>query len=346
MFWMIRIRNIYYMLAYAFHVLNEADYKRIAAEEFEYAADLFAAILAKGIANQIRRGLNREYESKTDALISPVGKINVSASIVQNTILKKRLVCEFDEFTENNQMNRILKTAAMLLMRSPDVKEQHKRALRQTMLFFSSVDMVNPRKIRWLDIRYNQNNNTYKMLLNICYLVIEGMLMTEQAGSLKLARYIDDQRMHRLFEKFVREYFRRHYPQFNASAAIIAWDTDSGDIEYLPEMKSDITLQYKGKTLVIDTKFYGRTMQTNPLFDSRTFHSHNMYQIFTYVKNMDYARTGNVSGLLLYAKTDEDIVPHNDYIIGGNRISIKTLDLGADFSTIRKQLDAIAETLF
>lgn len=184
------------------------------------------------------------------------------------------------------------------------------------------------------------------MLLNICYLVIEGMLMTEQAGSLKLARYIDDQRMHRLFEKFVREYFRRHYPQFNASAAIIAWDTDSGDIEYLPEMKSDITLQYKGKTLVIDTKFYGRTMQTNPLFDSRTFHSHNMYQIFTYVKNMDYARTGNVSGLLLYAKTDEDIVPDNDYIIGGNRISIKTLDLGADFSTIRKQLDAIAETLF
>ena len=97
---------------------------------------------------------------------------------------------------------------------------------------------------------------------------------------------------------------------------------------------------------MIDTKFYGRTMQTNPLFDSRTFHSHNMYQIFTYVKNMDYARTGNVSGLLLYAKTDEDIVPDNDYIIGGNRISIKTLDLGADFSTIRKQLDAIAETLF
>mgnify|MGYP000846290129 CR=1 FL=1 len=110
-------------------------------------------------------------------------------------------------------------------------------------------------------------------------------------------------------------------------------------------MKSDITLRYQGKTLIIDTKYYGQTMQTNSLFNSRTLHSHNMYQIFTYVKNMDFARSGNVSGLLLYAKTDEDIVPDNDYIISGNRISVKTLDLNTDFSNISKQLNAIVEKL-
>lgn len=64
---MIRIQNIYYMLAYAFQVLNEEDYKRVATEDFEYASNLFAAILAKGIANQIKRGLSREYISKTEA---------------------------------------------------------------------------------------------------------------------------------------------------------------------------------------------------------------------------------------------------------------------------------------
>jgi len=63
------------------------------------------------------------------------------------------------------------------------------------------------------------------------------------------------------------------------------------------------------------------------------------------VKNMDFARSGNVSGLLLYAKTDEDIVPDNDYIISGNRISVKTLDLNTDFSNISKQLNAIVEKL-
>lgn len=342
---MIKIQNIYYMLAYAFHVLNEEGYKRVATEDFEYASDLFAAILAAGIANQIKRGLSREYISKTEAIISPAGKINVSASIVQNSILRKKLVCEYDEFTENSYMNKILKTTAMLLIRCPEVSAQHKKALRKVMLYFSNVDEVDPRRIQWSGIRYHRNNNTYKMLLNICYLVIEGMLMTEQDGSRKMARYVDDQRMHRLYEKFVLEYYRRHYPQFNATAAHIDWDVDGGEIEYLPTMKSDITLRYQSKTLIVDTKYYGHTMQTNRLFNSRTLHSHNMYQIFTYVKNMDFAHSGNVSGLLLYAKTDEDIVPDNDYIIGGNHISVKTLDLNADFSNISKQLNALVERL-
>jgi 5-methylcytosine-specific restriction enzyme subunit McrC len=333
------------MLAYAFQVLNEEDYKRVATEDFEYASNLFAAILAKGIANQIKRGLSREYISKTEAIISPAGKINVSASIVQNSMLKKKLICDFDEFTENSSMNKILKTTAMLLIRCPEVSTQHKKTLRKTMLYFCNVDEVDPCRIQWSGIRYHRNNTTYKMLLNICYLVIEGMLITEQDGSRKLACYVDDQRMHRLYEKFVLEYYRRHYPQFNASAALIDWDIDGGEIEYLPTMKSDITLRYQGKTLIIDTKYYKQTMQTNSLFNSRTLYSNNLYQIFTYVKNMDFAHSGNVSGLLLYAKTDEDIVPDNDYIIGGNRISVKTLDLNTDFSNISKQLNAIMEKL-
>ncbi|WP_003545504.1 5-methylcytosine-specific restriction endonuclease system specificity protein McrC [Desulfotomaculum nigrificans] len=342
---MIRIQNIYYMLAYAFQVLNEDGYKKVATEEFAHASDLFAAILAKGIASQIKRGLSREYVSKTEAISSPAGKINVSASVKQNSMLKKQLVCDYDEFTENAYMNKILKTTAMLLIRCPEVSVPHKKSLNKAMLYFSNVDEVAPHRIQWSGIRYHRNNAAYKMLLNICYLVIEGMLLTEQDGSRKLARYVDDQHMHRLYEKFVLEYYRRHFPQFNASAAHIDWDVDGGEIDYLPSMKSDITLRYQGKTLIIDTKYYEHTMQTNSFYNSRTLHSHNMYQIFTYVKNMDAANSGNVSGLLLYAKTDEEIVPDSDYLIGGNRISVKTIDLNTDFSNIAKQLNAIAERL-
>jgi 5-methylcytosine-specific restriction enzyme subunit McrC len=342
---MIRIQNIYYMLAYAFQVLNEEGYRRVATEEFEYASDLLAAILAKGIANQIKRGLHREYVGTTSALNSPAGKINVSASVKQNSMLKKQLICDYDEFTENAYMNKILKTTAMLLIRCPEVSAERKKALRKMMLYFINVDEANPYRIQWSALSYHRNNATYKMLLNICYLVIKGLLLTEQNGSRKLARYVDDRRMHRLFEKFVLEYYRRHYPQFNASASFIDWDVEGGETECLPAMKSDITLRYQDKALIIDTKFYSRTMQTNRLFNSRTLHSHNMYQIFTYVKNMDFAHSGNVSGLLLYAKTDEEIVPDSDYIINGNRISVKTLDLNTDFSGICYQLNKIAERL-
>ena len=181
---MIRIQNIYYMLAYAFQVLNEDSYKMVAAEEFEYASDLLSAILAKGIANQIKRGLGREYIEKTEAISSPTGKINVSSSIRQQAMLRKQLVCDFDEFTENAYVNKILKTTSMFLIRSTEVDPQRKKALKRVMLYFTGVNEVDPRRIQWSSIRYHRNNATYKMLVNICYLIIEGMLLTEQDGSL------------------------------------------------------------------------------------------------------------------------------------------------------------------
>lgn len=53
---MIRIQNVYYMLAYAFQVLNEQGYKNIATEDFENTAELCAAILSRGISTQLKRG--------------------------------------------------------------------------------------------------------------------------------------------------------------------------------------------------------------------------------------------------------------------------------------------------
>ena len=66
------------MLSYAFSVLNEQGYKRIATEELKTAPDLMAAILAQGIAVQIKRGLGKDYISQTEALSSLRGRINIS----------------------------------------------------------------------------------------------------------------------------------------------------------------------------------------------------------------------------------------------------------------------------
>ena len=53
---MIAIRNIYYMLSYAFAVLREQGYQEMETEEFENGQELCAAILIRGISMQIRRG--------------------------------------------------------------------------------------------------------------------------------------------------------------------------------------------------------------------------------------------------------------------------------------------------
>ena len=70
-----------------------------------------------------------------------------------------------------------------------------------------------------------------------------------------------------------------------------------------------------------------------------------VYQIFSYVKNHDVHESGDVSGMLLYAKTDEDVTPNATLSISGNLISVKTLDLNCEFDEIKLQLDEIAAPL-
>ena len=50
-----------------------------------------------------------------------------------------------------------------------------------------------------------------------------------------------------------------------------------------------------------------------------------------------------VSGMLLYAQTDEKILPDNTYMMSGNSISVKTLNLNCAFSEIAFHLNEIAD---
>lgn len=182
--------------------------------------------------------------------------------------------------------------------------------------------------------------------MNICYFILDGMLMTTESGNYRMATF-SDEHMNKLFEKFVLEYYRVHHKSLRANADQIAWDIDQSQpavIQFLPTMQTDITLQKGDRVVIIDTKYYGHMMQQQ--FDKQTIHSGNMYQIFTYVKNKDVDNSGKVSGMLLYAKTNETVAPDMDAVFGKNRIMVKTLDLNCEFTKIKKQLDSIADSTF
>lgn len=342
---MIPIQNVYYMLSYAFQVLNEQGYKNIATEQFNNTAELMAAILAKGIAVQIKRGLGKEYIPQTEPLSALRGKIDIAESIKTQTMLKKQMICTYDEFSVNGTMNRIIKSTVELLLRS-DISKARKKELRKLMVYFGDVEPIDLYTVNW-NIQYNRNNQTYRLLISICYLVVKGLLQTNSDGSTRLMEFVDEQRMCRLYEKFILEYYRKEYPEITANASQIPWQLDDGISAMLPVMQTDIMLTYKEKVLIIDAKYYTHTTQSQ--FDTHTLHSGNLYQIFTYVKNKEIelaAQPHEVSGMLLYAKTDETVLPNNTYMMSGNKISVKTLDLDCDFSGIVNQLNKIVELHF
>lgn len=341
------IKNIYYMLSYAFTTLNQGGYEDVAAEEFENVHNLFAAILVKGIGKQLKQGLYREYLNQKETIAVVRGKIDMPGTI-QNCLARKRVLsCEYDELSENNLLNQILKTTVMLLLSHTRVNQEYKSDLKKEMLFFSNVDTIDPGTIRWSAIRFQRNNNTYRMLISLCQFILEGMLLTTDSGEYRLSSFIDEQRMNRLYEKFILEYYAKECPKVTATSSRIQWALDDGIGTMLPVMQSDIMLTRGNEVLIIDAKYYTHTTQEQ--YNVHTLHSGNLYQIFTYVKNKD-KEFGNkphrVSGMLLYAATDEAIQPDNSYWMSGNRISVKTLDLNRDFSEISAQLNEIVTDIF
>ena len=343
---MIPIQNVYYMLSYAFQVLNEQGYKNIATEQFQNAAELMAAILEKGIALQLKRGLGKEYILQMEALSSLRGKIDIAESIKTQSMMRKQLICTYDEFSVNSTMNRIIKSTVELLLCS-NISKQRKKSLRKLMVYFGEVDFIDLHTVKW-DVQYNRNNQTYRMLISICYLVVKGLLQTQSDGSKKLMDFLDEQRMCRLYEKFILEYYRKEFRnQITANASQIPWQLDNEESSMLPVMQSDIMLQRGDRVLIIDAKYYEHSTQVQ--FDKHTLHSGNLYQIFAYVKNKEYElrdKDHKVAGMLLYAKTDEEIYLDNVYQMSGNQISVRTLDLNLPFSEIAEQLNTIVKTHF
>ncbi len=339
------IKNIYYMLSYAFQVLKNSNYDSLASEPFDHAQDLFAAILAKGLGRQVKQGLYREYVGKEEDLTVMRGKLDVAGTIRNRIQRRQDLACRFDELSENNLYNQILKTTLHYLVRDEGVDVERKRALRKILVFFDQVDLVDPSEIAWSRLQYLRNNGSYELLINICYFVLDGMVQTTDKGDYRLMSFSDDQ-MAKLYERFILEYYRCHHAYLNeVKAGQVKWDLSGEEeasmVRFLPRMQTDVFLRMGEKILIIDAKYYSETMQVR--YDKRSLHSTNLYQIYTYVKNQDKERTGNVTGLILYSKTDEAITPDCTFMMGGNRIGAKSLDLNVDFREIARQLDQLVE---
>ena len=270
------------------------------------------------------------------------GKLSISETVRLKAQYSDKLACEYDNFSENNLYNQILKTTIYRLVHTSDVDKKQKQELKRVLLFFGNVDLIQTDHIKWNKLIYQKSNQNYEFLLNICYLTLTGLLQTTDEGKFKLLSF-SDEHMEMLFQRFVMEYYRQHHKYLHPKAQRIDWNITDGNnsdlIKFLPSMQTDITLKNGNKTLIIDTKYYSKIMAENY---KSTYRSAHLYQIFSYVKNMDKDDTGNVSGLLLYAKTEEDnLQDERKIVISNNPIGIKTLNLDSDFKDIACQLDEI-----
>src|SRR5690349_8133849 len=105
----IPIRNLYYLLCYAWDRLEEGELVDAGVEGQKEAADLFAHVLDNGVRHVMRRGMDRGYKLHEETIGGVRGRIDLNVTIRRQLHVRARTHCWFDELSHDVEQNRILK---------------------------------------------------------------------------------------------------------------------------------------------------------------------------------------------------------------------------------------------
>lgn len=341
----IPVKNIYYLLAYAWNRLPEAEIVDVSNLESQELADLFAAVLINGIHHLLRRGLDQNYLTEEAELAGIRGRINIGITARRMLAPHGRAYCEFDELRVDTVPNQILRATVNVLVRVPSLDSELKLKLRGLNRELGGISQVPLSRSLFRSVQLHSNNRFYKFLLSICELVLTMGLVDESGGDLRFRDFSrDDKAMARLFESFVFNFYRIERPDLDIRKERIYWEassTSDPEFRFLPTMETDISIRDKPhtRTLIIDTKFYKETFQQ--YYDREKIHSANLYQLVAYLNNLQY-RTGadaEAKGMLLYPVVQRSV--RLNYNLAGHDVSICTINLGADWKDISSELRAL-----
>lgn len=338
-----KIKNIYYMLCYVFNgnSLKEIREERLGEEAFENIYDLFSILLCLILKKQLKKGIYKNYELFESELNTVKGKIKINESILNNSLLKKKITCSHDEFTENTMLNKIIKTTIYYLFRSNKINNEIKKELKKISYYFYNVEILDINTINWNLIKYSKSTTYYRNCIYLCKLLLTGMIVSDEKGKIYFREFLDDKRVSSIYENFLKAYFKKKYPFFYVSSKIYRLNNSKYRSNFLPIMKTDLTLEYENRKLIIDAKYYSRILSESQ-YGSKVISSGNIFQILAYVDNQDPLKNGDVVGMLLYAQTVEEKIDIHEEM-NNHLIVIQTLDLNAEWNTIEEQLNKIAD---
>lgn len=338
----IPIRNIYYMLCYAWNVLEQSDNIFLGSEKFDNIYNLFARIYINGTSSLIKRGFSRYYIHENEVTSTLKGKINISDSIKTHIFYNGSMICQFDDFSEDIKLNQIIKATINILIKSPQLDVDLRKKLLKTRLHFSDIRDIKLSKALFSSLRYNRNNYHYRMLINISELIYYGLITNEDDNEFLFSDFIRDNQMAKLYERFVLNFYRVHLDGtiYNVHSPKLKWNLDEEinetDLSLLPEMRTDIVIEnkFKNTQLIIDTKYYSQTLVSSNWTEIEKVRTAHLFQILAYVNNSNF--TGDIKGMLLYPTIEKEI--NANFPILGKRIEIRTLNLNTEWKDISDRL--------
>ena len=336
---MIPIANLYYLLCYAHDRLPVGEQATVAAEQAPDVYNLLAHLLTRGIQQLLKTGIAHDYQPTTETMSGVKGKIAWNETIRRNSLYQGQTVCTFDELRAQTLANQLLRTALDQLLKLPVLT----KALRQTTRYLQqrlhSIAPIQPTEALFEQARRQmQRQRLYDFLLSIAQLLHQCLLPNEQGdGTYRLVNFTRNERyMARLFEAFVRNFYRYEQRQFKVGRENIYWQFDTANA-LLPLMQTDVSLRSAERNIVLDVKYYAEVLQH--YYNAAKFRTEHLYQLHAYLTNQpaDYA----CEGILLYPNVSQTIDQDLGLWQGRYRLRICTLNLNQPWQGIHADLLAV-----
>lgn len=344
----IPVRNAWYLLIYAWDMARWRGRWDGAAEAAPNLVGLLARVLVDSTTELLRHQLPRAYTRTTQEIQAVRGRIDFARSLKRLSFESGRAVCAYSELSSDTLRNRILRSTLDHLMRDPRIvlggKPEHGEALRHDLRkAVRAMDGVAITAVQSSDfgkLQLGRNDIAYLLPLSICHLIYRYEMPSEAAGADVLAGLLRDEiAFADLFERFIRNFCRYHYPEANVAAEELSWFDESGSA-FVPRMRTDITMEWRepaARRFVIDTKYYTNTLAVR-FEGSEKFHSANLYQLYTYLRTQEHLSESHraAAGLLLYPATRYAL--DEKMRVQGHKLHVATVDLAQPWPVVENEL--------
>ena len=347
----IPIKNLFFMLCYAWNVLSIKDTVKLQEESFDNVYNLLTRLLVFGVRKIVKRGFNRSYIEQEESLSTVRGKINLNETIKLRLKHEMKCVCTFDEFSKNNPFNQIVKYTILSTLKNNNVDNSLKKDLRSLLLYFNDIDSLEPTNTVVSRLSFNRNNQYYKMLINICVMIYKGTMVNEENGERTFKDFFREEQMQKVYELFILNFYAINLDKsvYRVHAPKIKWQLDtegSGWDEFfeietnLGDRRTDIVVENRelNYQFIMDAKYY-KEMLVNKYYDekAKTYRLAHVNQVRGYILDSEYE--GEKFGALVYPTVYGDEYNQGKMVpIHDANIIMKTLDLNREWSKIENDL--------
>ncbi len=336
----IPIRNLYYLFCYAWNRFEEAQAISTGAEESPDLPNLLARVLSEGTRSLLKRGLDRGYLPYEEELSTIRGHIELGPTLQLQARHRRRVHCTYDELSHDLLHNQLLKASLRRLANISSMDPALARELHRLWIRMGDVADINLSAAAFARVQLHRNNVRYDLLLKICELAFACMIPDKTGSGYGFQNVLRDERkMARVFEDFIRNYYRVSQLAFRVKPYQLEWQAvplASNGIGRLPAMRTDVYLESADRRIIIDTKYYADALQQ--YHGSSRFRSDNLYQLFAYLRNDAIANPDLVlaDGMLLYPQVEHAL--DATYVVHGHQVRLATIDLSGAWPDVELRL--------